>query len=99
MGPSKLAETPKEAYAAGKVEEHRQALGLSFPVYTYFSSRQKDGSNAWASPNAVWFYRGWVAENAEIDISFTAAHEVCHIAGIRDEDAATDCARRLHENA
>lgn len=98
-GPDKAPLTAKELYAVERVDTFSEALGIPFEVYTYFYSRKKNGAVAWAEPDAVVFYRGWVNEQELIDISWVAAHEVCHISGTGSEPATIECQRRLHEDA
>lgn len=97
-GPSGAPSTPKEIYAAQKVEEFSEELALGFQPRVYFTDTNKDGKNAWAAYDYVGFYKPFINGLALVDISWVAAHETCHLAGYSEAEAP-ECQRRLHEDA
>ena len=92
--------SPEKEYAAAQVQEFAARLGLSpqprvlFEMPPYQTNPPMGG---WVVPGdyAVHFNAWWITWAAQADVRAMAAHETCHLSGLRSEEEAEACKRSL----
>jgi hypothetical protein len=93
--------TERELWTEAKVQEYGGDLDLRLPIPVHFHDHKRgDGALAWADTMGmrVHFVRSFVESTDTASLSFTVAHEVCHLKQL-NEDEANQCARWLISGA